>query len=278
MYLVYLDETGSTGTDLTDSQQPVFVLAALIVPEACWQALEADLEGAISKHLPELSKDGHEVHAADLRAGRGVFKGVPVDTRIALRDEWLKIAQSHNLKLIYRAIVKRRFQTWMQSTFGSGVLINPHVAAFALVARVVDEYLASLPGAALGMFISDENQQIVRDVEKSIKVLRGVEGSLRLTRIVEKGFFINSRKSRPLQLCDLCALHARKKEEGNAGKPAKPVDANGIEQIEPLIHRGNESLQDVLAWLARQQSTSAQKKVAARDYVQGRLTPAHAGR
>jgi hypothetical protein len=258
--LVYLDETGSTGTDLTDSQQPVFVLAALIVPEACWQALEADLEGAISKHLPELSKAGHEVHAADLRAGRRAFKGVPVDTRIALRDDWLQIAQSHNLKLVYRAIVKRRFQTWMQATFGTGVLINPHVAAFALVARVVDEYLASLPGPTLGMFISDENQQIVRDVEKSIKVLRGVEGSLRLTRIVEKGFFIDSRKSRPLQLCDLCALHARKKEEDKAGKPAKSVDTIGIQRIEPLIHRGNESLQDVLAWLARQQSATEQKK------------------
>ena len=30
MYLVYLDETGNTGTDLSDSQQPIFVLSALI--------------------------------------------------------------------------------------------------------------------------------------------------------------------------------------------------------------------------------------------------------
>ena len=43
MHLVYLDESGNTGTDLKNAQQPVFALAALIVPEACWQSLEQEL-------------------------------------------------------------------------------------------------------------------------------------------------------------------------------------------------------------------------------------------
>ena len=33
MHLISLDESGNTGTDLKDPQQPIFVLAALIVPE-----------------------------------------------------------------------------------------------------------------------------------------------------------------------------------------------------------------------------------------------------
>ena len=260
MHLVYIDETGNTGTDLHDSQQPIFVLAALIVPETCWQTLEADLEAAIAKCFPELAATGIEIHAADLRSGRGVFNGLPVNDRIALRDEWLRIAQKHKLKLVYRAIVKKRFLSWLVATFGSGVLINPHIAAFSLVARVIDEYLASLSASALGMFISDENKEIVRDVEKSIKVLRGIDGTLRLSRIVEKGFFIDSTKSRPLQLCDVCALIARKKEERKEGLPAKSIDDKSIELIEPLIHRGNESLTDVLAWLADSRTEATQKK------------------
>lgn len=260
MYLVYLDETGNTGANLGDAQQPIFVLAALIVPEACWLSLESDLESAIAKHLPALARDGCEVHAADLRAGRGSFKGVPVAGRVALRDEWLEIAEAHRLKVIYRPIVKKRFQRWTHQTFGTGLAINPYVAAFPLVARVVDEYLGTLPGDALGTFISDENKEIVRDVEKSIKLLRGVEGTLRLARIVEKGFFIDSAKSRPLQLCDLCAYSARKFEENQAGFPSKTIDQRGIELLMPLIHRGNESWQDVMAWLTAQQSSSGQKK------------------
>ena len=177
MHLVYLDESGNTGTNLNDTEQPIFLLAALIVPEGVWQPLERDLEQAIVRHVPTMA-DSHEVHATDLRTGRGAFKGISVDTRIALRDEWLQTAKKHDLKVVYRAIAKKRYQTWLHATFGTGVLINPHVAAFPMVARVIDEHLAGLPGKPLGMFISDENKEIVRDVEKSIKVLRGIEGTL----------------------------------------------------------------------------------------------------
>lgn len=260
MHLVYIDETGNTGTDLHDSQQPIFVLAALIIPATQWQALEADLEAAIKKHFPMLEASDIEIHATDLRSGRGAFKGLPIESRLGLQDEWLKIAKKYELKLIYRAIVKKRFLNWLVTTFGSGVLINPHIAAFPLIARVVNDYLTSLSASALGMFISDENKEIVRDVEKSIKVLRGIDGTLRLSRIVEKGFFIDSTKSRPLQLCDVCALLARKKEERKAGLPAKSIDDSGLDLIEPLIHRGNESLTDVLAWLTTSKNEQAQKK------------------
>ncbi len=128
------------------------------------------------------------------------------------------------------------------------------------MARVVDDYLATLPGNALGMFISDENKEIVRDVEKSIKVLRGAEGGLRLHRIVEKGFFIDSEKSRLLQLCDVCALCVRKYEEEKAGLSIKPLDRSAIPLIEPIIHRGNEALVDVLSWLAEEQRKKSAKK------------------
>jgi hypothetical protein len=257
LHLVYLDESGNTGTNLNDKEQPIFLLAALIVPEKVWQPLERNLEEAIARHIPTMD-EGQEVHAVDLRSGRGSFKGISVDARIALRDDWLQIATKYELKLVYRAIAKKRYQRWLHATFGTGIVINPHVAAFALVARVIDEHLAGLPGKPLGMFISDENKEIVGDVEKSIKVLRGLEGALRLSQIVEKGFFIDSAQSRPLQLCDVCALSARKKEERKAGIPGKSIDDQGIELVEPMIIRGNESLQDVLAWLAGQRIAEAQ--------------------
>jgi hypothetical protein len=107
MHLIYLDESGNTGTDLKDLQQPVFVLAALIVPETCWQPLEADLESSFKTILPESSFEGVEVHGSDLRGGRANFKGQDLAIRIRLRDEWLKIAQKHQLKVVYRAIAKK---------------------------------------------------------------------------------------------------------------------------------------------------------------------------
>ena len=171
MYLVYLDESGNTGTDLKDTQQPIFVLAALIVPETGWQPLEADLISTLRAQFSELPVDELEVHGSNLRIGRGPFKESLCADELVFAISGYS-GEKHGLKLVYRAIEKKRFERWIDQTFGPGVEINPYRAAFPLVAlRVVDDYLAALPGSALGMFISDENTEIIQDIEKSIRLL-----------------------------------------------------------------------------------------------------------
>lgn len=247
MHLVYFDESGNSGNNLDDPQQPVLVVGALIVPETCWQSLESDLEAAVMEHLPTIASAQHEIHGSDLRNGDRLLRGISVSQRLALRDAWLNLAHRHGLKFVYRSIEKKRYKVWQLDTFGAGVAINPQIAAFALVALVVNEYLAGQE--ALGILIVDENKEVGRDVEKSIRQLRLSDGPLRLSRIVEKGFFIDSTKSRVLQLCDLCSLHARKMEEEKVGGVKKAIDAEGINLTRPLIHRGNEQMLGVLDWL-----------------------------
>lgn len=254
MHLVYLDESGNTGNNLADPEQPLFVLCAMVVPEGNWIALEQELEQVIHAQFPQGAPKDFEVHSGDLRMGRGFFTGMPVPQRIAFRDKWLAIAPRHNVKVIYRAIQKKRYGSWLEQTFGAGVAINPHVVAFSLVAKVVNDYLRSLPGKPLGIFISDENREITVDVEKSIKLLRGSVSSIGLGQFVEKGFFIDSHKSLPLQLCDVFALNLRKHEEVLQGlRPAKPFDEAAFALIEPLLHRGDEAFVDVIAWLTEEE-------------------------
>lgn len=260
MQLVYLDESGNSGNNLHDKQQPVFVLCALLVPEDKWLALETDLHAAVERHFPSPRPTDFEVHATGLRNGDKFFRSTPISQRLELRDTWLRLAANHQLKVIYRAIEKRKYHRWQQETFGGGVAINPHLVALPLVARVVDDYLAALPGQPHGMFISDEDRATMGDVEKAIQLLRVTPGALKLRRIVEKGFFADSRKSLPLQLCDLCAYQARKIEEARLGIPAKSVDAVGMQLLEPLISRGAEKLQDTLAWIVDQQKKGATRE------------------
>jgi len=259
MYLIYFDESGQTGTNLRDPVQPVFVLGALVVPESAWQVLEKDLQAAIEKFFPAPRPENFEIHATEIISPRNIyFKQLAIAHRLAFRDEWFRIAQKHVLKFVYRAISKRRFWEWSHASFGAGVSINPHVAAFPLVARVVDDLLKSLPGSPLGIFISDENREVVGDVEKAIRILRGLEGVLKLGQIIEKGFFIDSQTSLVLQLCDLCVYDARRKEEKKAGLPVKAIDEGGIPLIEPLIHVGDERFRDVNAWLMAEQKRGGQ--------------------
>jgi hypothetical protein len=256
MHLIYFDESGQTGTNLRDPVQPVFVLGALVVPESAWLVLEKDLQATIEKFFPAPRPEDFEIHATEISSPRnGYFKQLAIAHRLAFRDEWFRIAHKNALKFVYRAISKKRFLEWSHTSFGAGVSINPHVAAFPLVARVVDDLLKSLPGSPLGIFISDENREVVGDVEKAIRILRGLEGVLKLGQIIEKGFFIESEKSLVLQLCDLCVYTARKKEEKKAGLTVKAIDEGGIPLIEPLLHVGDERFRDVNAWLMAEQKT-----------------------
>ena len=249
MHLIYIDESGNTGKNLADSQQPVFVLGALVVPEGSWQAIETALEQAVSDHSPKTWNGDEEIHGGDLRQGTGIFKGVSVADRLKIRDAWLQIAVDHKLRFIYRGIVKKRYDRWMTGAFGPGVSVNPHLAAFPLVAQVANNLLRSLGGDVLGIIISDDNREVVGDIERFQRLLRVTPGTLHLDRIIEKGFFIDSRKSRLLQLADLCTLHARKVEERKLGMERKTIDDRGIDLIQPLIHRGEESFPDVIEWL-----------------------------
>ncbi len=155
MILVYLDESGNSGNNLTHPQQPLFCLAALLVPESSWVAVEADLSGEIDRFFPPPRPDDFEVHASELINPRGFFRSFPIQHRLDFLAAALGVARKHKLKVIHRAIEKRRYLRWLESAFGQGVIINPHLAAFPLVAHVVNDYLKALTGSPLGIFISD---------------------------------------------------------------------------------------------------------------------------
>ena len=250
MHLVYIDETGNTGKNLNDSQQPIFLLCAMLIHKDKWQELETSLQTICDTLFGRKAKaDGFEIHATEIRNGKGVFKGMPVADRIAFREQLLQAAFDADVKLIYRSIDKAKFKTWVIDSFGTGVSINPHVVAFPLIAQVVNQYLQERD--TLGIFISDENKEIIADVEKSIKLLRGATSTLKLDRIIEKGFFIDSRKSLALQLCDLCAYSLRKKEERLLGLEPKSIDDSGIELVDRITHIGDEPWHDVIEWIKK---------------------------
>jgi hypothetical protein len=254
MHLIYLDESGNSGGNLSDPQQPVFVLCALVVPETQWQSLETALSAAVEAAWPSPRPDDFEIHATELINPRSetIRKATPAH-RLEFMKNWLGIAADHDLKLVFRAIVKQRYARWLHQKFGAGVIINPHVAALALVAQVINSHLRDLPGSPLGIFISDENHQVARDVDKAIRLLRGVDGPARLTQIIEKGFFIESHKSWVLQLCDLCAYIIRRHEQELAGLKSKPVDGELWKHVEPLVAVGDEKFADMMGWLESEQ-------------------------
>ena len=172
MQLIYLDESGNSGTNLVDSQQPIFVLGALIVPEQQWKAIEQAVTEQINLFFEELVPVNYEIHASEIRGGRDVYEGMDLKKRIAYRNALMQIPIDFELPFIYRAIAKKRFSTWLERTFGKGVTINPHIAAYPLVSQTINAYLQGLGDNTLGILINDENKEVVNDIERTTKLLR----------------------------------------------------------------------------------------------------------
>lgn len=253
MHLIYLDESGNTGNNLNDPQQPIFLLSAMVLPEDQWQSLEASLQAILDHRLPDWrSTPGFDIHGTELRSGKGPFAGMSVDDRIAFRDAWMQAGAEHEIRLMFRSVKKQRYAKWQIDNLGHSVFVNPHVAAFALLSRCIDNYLQQQTGDPLAILISDENREVVDDIEKAIRSLRALEGTVKLTRIIEKGFFIDSHKSLPLQLCDLYTLSLRKRSEREFGLPAKSFDDSGIVHVEKLLHTDQTQTMDVIDWLIQQ--------------------------
>lgn len=250
MQLIYLDESGNTGTNLDDAQQPVFLLAALIVPEEQWLDVEKQLLASLNSHFPSRNDD-FEVHATDIRRGEKGFKGLSLKQRIDFRNEWLDIAAKEKLQLVARKIEKSKFKKFALAEWGSGISVNPYVPAFGLVTRVVDDLLQVQKKR--GMLIVDENKHVIDDVDKALKMLRAIPGPIKLGQIIEKGLFIDSKKSLVMQLCDVCTLTIRKSEEKRLGLKSTPFDDEGESRVRSLLYTaGDEKFKDVLQALKDQ--------------------------
>ena len=252
MQLIYIDESGNTGENLDDPQQPVFTLCAMLVPEHKWAALDSDLRtGCTGFGFQADMTKGSEVHAADLMGGRGRFKTFSLAQRLAFRDNWLRIAAKHDVKEFHRSIRKSQFRAWLD--LRSAPRIHPQVAAFALLSQAVDAHLGM--SGSRGMFIFDESDEVSARIERSIAVRRGKAAGVMLTSIIEKGFFIESHKSLSLQLCDLIAYQIRKAEECRLlGTEPKPRDADGIKAAEGRVVKQAEKFRDVTDWLIEEHS------------------------
>jgi hypothetical protein len=81
--LVATLEQGSTGKDLAPPQQPIFVMAGLLVSDEKWRTTEAGIQRVIREAFDEPMPPTFELHACELLSpdGDGPFAGWDRDVR-----------------------------------------------------------------------------------------------------------------------------------------------------------------------------------------------------
>ena len=251
MNLVYIDESGNTGLNLKDPQQPIFILAAMILPELKWFALEKPFFEIAREYFGDPLPSKFEIQAKELKGRRGVFEKITFEQQLSFRDKMLQLLIDNDIVVIYRRIIKSKFELFCEREYGSRIKVNPYIMALPFVCMEVDNYLRQKAANELGMFIFDERKETLNDAERSLQTLRLDPSSIVKTRnIIEKGFFIDSSKSFPLQLVDLVAYYIRKYEECKLGLRVSDIDKQTFVRIKKIISIGvGSSVVDILEWV-----------------------------
>jgi hypothetical protein len=251
MNLVYIDESGNTGLNLKDPQQPVFLLAAMILPESKWFSLEKLFLDIARRYFGDPLPVPFEIQAKDLKNRRGVFEKLTFEQQLSFRDEVLELLVDNEIVVIYRRIIKRKFAMFCDEHYGPGIKVNPYIMALPFVCVEVDHYLRQSGSGQLGMFIFDKQKEALDDAERSLRTLRLDSTSiLKTSNIIEKGFFIDSSKSFALQLVDVAAYYIRKYEEDKLGLRVSDIDKQTFNKVKKLVSTGVGSrVVDILEWV-----------------------------
>src|ERR1700694_2507609 len=75
MHFFYVDETGCTGADLANPEQPIFAIGGLSVTDEGWRKTTDAAQSAFSNFFGGSVPDGFELHAHELNSGSGPFFG-----------------------------------------------------------------------------------------------------------------------------------------------------------------------------------------------------------
>lgn len=251
MYLVYIDESGNTGLNLKDKEQPIFLLAALILHSSKWFDMERAFHDILADYFETDQIASIEVHVSDLKARRRAFGGISSEESFQIRDRMLQLLIDFEIPVIHRRIIKSKFSDFCEQNYGPGIRINPYIMALPFVCMEVDHYIGQQGQEQLGMFIFDEQKKNLLNVERSLRTLRMDPNSLlKTSRIIEKGFFVDSSKCFAIQLTDLAAHYIRKREEDKLGFQVSLFDKQTFDKIATMTSTGVGSIiQDVLEWV-----------------------------
>lgn len=145
------------------------------------------------------------------------------------------------------------YEKFCFETYGPGIHVDPYIMALPFLCVEIDRYLSKPELNSHGLLIFDEQKQYLSHVERSLRLLRlDQESVLKTTKIIEKGFFVESNKSFALQLIDLAACYLRKFEESELGLRVSEIDRQTFPMIRKMVvGKDNARMKDIFEWVRK---------------------------
>jgi hypothetical protein len=211
MYLIYVDESGNTGPNLDDPQQPMHLLAGVFVPEDEWMGGYEDLRIIRCRAAEACRSKGvmlRELHAVDMYHGTRDFRSVPKEVREDLICDALRVLVTRRLSVVYACAVKPAIRSrWPQYDR------DPGADLWRDLIQACSGHLTKIGLEARALLIADEShlkwfaRHNIRDVEMKSWLPEPTAGA-RYPNLLDTVHFVASWESPYIQLADLVAYFA----------------------------------------------------------------------
>lgn len=199
MYLMYVDESGSTGLDLENKNQPFFVLTGVHVSQNNWHPINDFFEQEKLKIYPNFKNI--EIHATELfnSSPKSPFYNNYWKDNFKILEELVELISNLDIGLSCAVIDKKNYKKY----FGNNILVDPYLYSFALLYKQFNDKLSEIND--YGIVFCDE----LKNMEKSLEILYP-RLNIDNKNIIEKTFYLNSKKNNFIQIADICSFYINK--------------------------------------------------------------------
>jgi hypothetical protein len=218
MHFLYIDEAGSTGADLTAAQQPVFVMASLVVSDEKWRMTGEAVQRVVAEYLGAEPPIGFELHACELLSptGDGPFKDHDRERRNQLAIDLLRLIGERGHYVFHVPVYKAKLSALAAPGKDWGFdWHHPWQFAFSLTVTMLEEFLRSpsTGRSSTGLAIIDHADEAVDFVRQHTAARQADTGWKQLKKVVEIGYSASSHANPLIQLTDLIAFTLKKSYE-----------------------------------------------------------------
>lgn len=232
MHFFYIDESGDTGRDLDNAQQPIFVLGGISVRDESWRKLTDAVQSAISDYWGGAVPKDFELHSEELLTQTGRFAGAKREECNKLALGLLDLLREHrhavHMVAIDKPLLKQHGKSDAHEKFDCLV---PYLLSYNYLVTYVERYVKKILGnSARGLFIIDEKDEHLESIDEITRYRRfDIPNVRRLKWLVEFSHPTDSARHPLIQLTDLVIFTARKFLEcDNDYKPEWTDDARNF--------------------------------------------------
>lgn len=231
MHFFYLDETGDTGNDFDNFQQPIFVLGGISVRDKSWLTTQGKYQKIISDYFNKRMPGNFEIHCNELLSpnGEGPFEGHPIDKRLSLVDDIITLLETQKHDVHYIAFLKSEYKKFIDTDSGIFIQTAPYLVAYDYLITYMNWHVKNNLGkSARGMVIFDKKEQYHEFIDRINNNRRYVDKD-KIKWIVEFSYAVDSKRNPMIQISDVVILIIRRFFEIDSGlRSTWPDHVKGI--------------------------------------------------